>query len=166
VSGVEFILECHFDRAGVVDQIIWKGTYTECIAACAAKPRCTNIAWVPGSPGPCYLKNELAAGERKSTVWGARRATDQDIASRRQSVIVSSSVDSQPSLPASSTARKTSSSVQRLRASSQDSVAHPSSKLPTRPISQFSSSTLTITTFPHAVTTVRNTATYEINYIQ
>ncbi|EKG13908.1 hypothetical protein MPH_08907 [Macrophomina phaseolina MS6] len=53
----------------------YEPTLDNCIKTCASREDCVNVAWVPGSPGPCYLKGEDVGNSIPNNgVWGALKA--------------------------------------------------------------------------------------------
>lgn len=74
-DGSSYTVECYADHFAGDIGMTYKSTLDSCIEACASRGDCVDIAWLPGSPGPCYLKGEVGARLSNQGVWGAIKAT-------------------------------------------------------------------------------------------
>ncbi|TKA47559.1 hypothetical protein B0A54_01931 [Friedmanniomyces endolithicus] len=71
-AGTTYTIECGIDRYDNDLGLVYKPTLETCIDACNDHPKCVDVSWIPGNPGPCYLKQGVGAVEYKSEIWGAR----------------------------------------------------------------------------------------------
>ncbi|KAK0365113.1 hypothetical protein LTR91_004130 [Friedmanniomyces endolithicus] len=71
-AGTTYTIECGIDRYDNDLGLVYVPTLDSCIAACNDNPKCVDVSWIPGNPGPCYLKQGVGAVEYKSEIWGAR----------------------------------------------------------------------------------------------
>ncbi|KAK0266327.1 hypothetical protein LTR12_005416 [Friedmanniomyces endolithicus] len=71
-AGTSYTIECGIDRFDNDLSVIYSPTLETCIDACNDNPKCVDVSWIPGNPGPCYLKQGVGAVEYKSEIWGAR----------------------------------------------------------------------------------------------
>ena len=62
-SQSTYIIECGYDRPGtdIPGSPGWTNTLEDCIALCSTKSSCVDVSYIPGSPGPCYMKSGLNA---------------------------------------------------------------------------------------------------------
>jgi hypothetical protein len=75
-TGSIFIVECGTERPGGDLQgtgPYWVNSLEECIGTCAANLQCVNVVYVPGTPGPCYIKSSLTLEELSGELVGAHR---------------------------------------------------------------------------------------------
>lgn len=74
-SGVSYKVECGVDHVGgdMPNSPVWASTLDDCIAECDSTSGCVDVSWVPGTPGPCYLKSSVQSPSANSGVWGAVR---------------------------------------------------------------------------------------------
>src|SRR5579871_2688163 len=72
-SQSTYVIECGYDRPGddVPGSPGWTNTLEECIALCSATSQCVNVGYIPGSPGPCYMKNALTFPVTKTGMMAA-----------------------------------------------------------------------------------------------
>ncbi|KAK0939373.1 hypothetical protein LTR29_009118 [Friedmanniomyces endolithicus] len=71
-AGTTYTIECGIDRYDNDLGLVYKPTLETCIDACNDNPKCVDVSWIPGNPGPCYLKQGVGTVEYKSEIWGAR----------------------------------------------------------------------------------------------
>ncbi|EMC92447.1 hypothetical protein BAUCODRAFT_27727 [Baudoinia panamericana UAMH 10762] len=71
-AGVTFQVECNVDRYGSDTLLAYTNTYNACLDQCAARGSCVDVSYVPGSPGPCYMKNGVNPPQSNSAVIGGR----------------------------------------------------------------------------------------------
>lgn len=67
----EFILQCYLDHAGGDLSMAYVSSYAQCIETCSTTAKCVAVSWVPGAPGPCYMKQLIETGDVDDGVWGA-----------------------------------------------------------------------------------------------
>lgn len=106
-----YTIECGQDRAGGDFSMGYTHTLGDCISKCAATSGCVDISWVPGRPGPCYLKNSIRPVVSAPHVWGAK------------SVLVSNMPSSPASTYSSMSSHVLSSSSSRSSSSSGSATA-------------------------------------------
>ncbi|KAF2812620.1 uncharacterized protein BDZ99DRAFT_558824, partial [Mytilinidion resinicola] len=70
-DGTVFTIECSIDRYGNDLATTWESNLENCIEACEATSGCVDVSYIPGSPGPCYLKSTAGAAQANADVWGA-----------------------------------------------------------------------------------------------
>lgn len=72
-SQATYRIECGYDRPGadMPGSPGWTDTLEQCIVLCSETSGCVDITYVPGSPGPCYIKNGLNAPVAKAGQIGA-----------------------------------------------------------------------------------------------
>src|SRR6266487_5045847 len=60
-SQSKYVIECGVDRPGadLPGSPGWTNSLEACIALCSTTPQCVEVVYIPGSPGPCYMKNAL-----------------------------------------------------------------------------------------------------------
>ncbi|TKA62267.1 hypothetical protein B0A55_10899, partial [Friedmanniomyces simplex] len=71
-AGITFTVECGIDRYDNDLGLVYTPTLDSCIAACASNSQCVDVSWIPGNPGPCYMKQGVGSVEYKTEIWGAR----------------------------------------------------------------------------------------------
>ncbi|KAK0284971.1 hypothetical protein LTR35_000308 [Friedmanniomyces endolithicus] len=71
-AGTSYTIECGIDRYDNDLELIYVPSLSTCIDACNDNPKCVDVSWIPGNPGPCYLKQGVGAVEYKTEIWGAR----------------------------------------------------------------------------------------------
>ena len=110
-----YTIECGQDRAGGDFSMGYTYTLGDCIAKCAATSGCVDVSWVPGHPGPCYLKNSIKPIVSAPNVWGAKSVMVSNMPlspasaySSMSSPILSSSSSSSTSSSTSSTSSSSS----------------------------------------------------------
>ncbi|KAF2030878.1 hypothetical protein EK21DRAFT_88595 [Setomelanomma holmii] len=69
---------------------LYPGTYEGCLAACAARSDCQQVAYVPG--GPCYLESAVGYPNKSGNVIGGRLLANRQVASSVSSKATTSSV--------------------------------------------------------------------------
>ncbi|KAK1749886.1 glyoxal oxidase [Echria macrotheca] len=72
VNGKTFLLECYVDHLMGDMAMQYTNSYALCIEACSLTAGCISFAWVPGAPGPCYMKSSTGAPNTNAGVWGAK----------------------------------------------------------------------------------------------
>ena len=72
-SQSTYVIECGYDRPGadVPGSPGWTNTLEDCIKLCSTTSQCVNVGYIPGSPGPCYMKNSLKAPVPKTGMMAA-----------------------------------------------------------------------------------------------
>lgn len=72
-SQATYRIECGYDRPGadMPGSPGWTDTLEQCIALRSETSGCVDVTYVPGSPGPCYIKNGLNAPVAKAGQIGA-----------------------------------------------------------------------------------------------
>ncbi|GME38091.1 hypothetical protein GTA08_BOTSDO10064 [Neofusicoccum parvum] len=72
-DGSTFTVECFIDHLAGDIGMSYQSSLDSCIDSCASTEGCVDIAWIPGSPGPCYLKGEVGTKISNQGVWGAMK---------------------------------------------------------------------------------------------
>ncbi|OCK73727.1 hypothetical protein K432DRAFT_447684 [Lepidopterella palustris CBS 459.81] len=72
-SQKSYVVECGVDRPGadLPGSPVWVTSLEACIAQCSTTANCVNVAYAPGSPGPCYLKKGLNPGAANTNIIAA-----------------------------------------------------------------------------------------------
>jgi hypothetical protein len=80
-SQATYRIECGYDRPGsdMPGSPGWTDTLEECIALCSQTSGCVDVTFVPGSPGPCYIKNALNVPVAKTGQIGAHQLSAEGV---------------------------------------------------------------------------------------
>lgn len=68
--GSTYKVECYVDHFGGLMSTTWTSSLTDCMAACDTATGCVDVSYVPGSPGPCYLKSSVGVASNSTSVVG------------------------------------------------------------------------------------------------
>lgn len=74
LDNSHYTVECGKDRAGGDLAMHYAYTFKHCIEKCTSTDGCVGVSWIPGRPGPCYMKNVVKDAKDNARVWGARSA--------------------------------------------------------------------------------------------
>jgi hypothetical protein len=68
-----YVIECGYDRPGAdcPNGLGWVNSLEACITLCSNTPTCVDVAYSPGTPGPCYLKSALNFPAAKNNFMAA-----------------------------------------------------------------------------------------------
>ncbi|KAF2804413.1 uncharacterized protein BDZ99DRAFT_575409 [Mytilinidion resinicola] len=119
-TGAIYELECSKDRYGGDLSMSWESSLESCIATCSSTAGCIDVSYVPGTPGPCYMKSTAGEPQSNDGVWGAL------LVSGSSSTTTSSSAAA-GSISSSAAASSTSSSAAASSTSSSDVASSTSS---------------------------------------
>lgn len=67
-----FVIECYNDRYNSDLKNSPASSLSDCINQCINTNGCVDVSFVPGSPGVCYMKNNIGAPQTNYGVWAAR----------------------------------------------------------------------------------------------
>ena len=71
-NGLTFLVECFADHAGGDMGMKYVNTFEGCCETCSTTTGCKSFAWVPGTPGPCYMKSAINPSNVNQGVWGSK----------------------------------------------------------------------------------------------
>ncbi|KAF2490281.1 hypothetical protein BU16DRAFT_543629 [Lophium mytilinum] len=102
-DGATYLIQCSTDFYGGDLSVSWESDLGSCIEACEATPDCVDVAYRPGTPGPCYLKSTFRTPVSNSEVWGAVFAPATALSTISSAALSTSSSSPTTSVSASAT---------------------------------------------------------------
>lgn len=126
-NGAVFTVECSIDHPGGDIGMVYSTSLDACIASCASNSACKDVSWVPGVPGPCYMKGSVNGATTNIAVWGARLASPGSTSS--STMTTSTTTKASTTTTATSTSTKTSTSISTSTTKTSTSAAAPTSTL-------------------------------------
>lgn len=161
-GGQTYQIQCGVDHNGGDATNVNTNSMDDCLVACSKYSGCTDVSWVPGSPGTCYIKTSITPGNSNSAVWGAVLVGGASSSASSTSKLVSSSAISSAISSAVSSTSSTSTAVVKPTVSSSAvaSTSSTSSVIPTTSkASSVAPSTFSSATTPKASTTASASTT-------
>jgi len=65
-------LACSTDLTGNDLHMVYTPSIYACTVACSNTTNCIAASWLPGSPGPCYMKSAVGQTKSSSRVWSVK----------------------------------------------------------------------------------------------